>query len=136
MLLFQVLVVVSLVGGFIGGMVWLILRINRYARGRYGRSPISWGRSFLMSLPWIVLLLGYYMDLVSNNNNFAVAIVFAVVVTVSVFWWIAAKTSFWIATATMPILMFLGLGLATIILAVVVVTLAVATKDRKSGNTA
>lgn len=117
--LFTILLVASVLGLLIAALAMAVIRINRHTESRYGIRPISWGRAFLMVVPYFVLGVGCLLDSTRNNHNFSVAIGFAVLLTIGVFWWIAAKTDIPTALASVSLLIILGLALAILILLIV-----------------
>jgi len=76
-----------------------------------------------MVVPYFVLGVGCLLDSTRNNHNFSVAIGFALLLTLGVFWWIAAKTNIPTALASVSLLIIVGLTLAILILLIVCLTI-------------
>jgi hypothetical protein len=100
-----------------------VTRINRKAEARYGIRPISWGRCFLMVVPYASVFLGILMDRGNPNHNLIAGLIVAALVTAGVFWWIKVKTDAITGAVSIGLLALAGLILAGTILFVVYLVL-------------
>lgn len=121
-LLSLILLVVVLVA-VVTGIIMAVKRINVHAEARYSFRPISWGRTFMVVVPLLLLPLAQLLDLSGCNYNLAAALLLLISVVVGIFLWIKSKTNLRIALTSTALLIIIGLVLATFIALIIIIFL-------------
>jgi len=115
----------TIVGVFVGivalglGLYSAIKAINDHCDAKYDYKPISTSRTFLMLIPYALLLLAFIFLLVGNVNVVPavyLSVGLAVFMFVAVGFHIAKHTSFSIAIASIILLATVGFIIALILL--------------------
>ena len=115
MQLLALIAVVGLAAICVVAFAKAVTHINRKAKARYGIRPISWGRCFVMVVPYALVFLGLLMNTRESDHNFIAGVIVAALVMAGVFWWIKLKTDARTAAVSTFLLAFIGLILAGII---------------------
>jgi hypothetical protein len=119
------LLTLTIVGVFVGivalglGLFGAIKAINAHCVAKYDYKPISTGRTFLMLIPYALLLLAFIFLLVGNVNVVPavyLSVGLAVFMFVAVGFHIAKHTSFSVAIASIILLATVGFIIALILL--------------------
>ena len=89
-------------------MVWLSKTLNRYSEEQYGYAPIGLSTIFLGMIPYVLMIAGLlFQD--NDPMNLPMAIVFALLSVIGLFYWILNRSSAMVATGAVVILMIAGL---------------------------
>lgn len=102
---------ISIVAGvisFILILVWLSKKPNEHSMIHYGYAPIGLGTIVLGMIPFILIIAGFVLDNKDPNNLF-MALLFAGMSAIGLFWWVAHRSSWRVASGTVIILLLVGL---------------------------
>ena len=93
---------------FVVLMVWLSKTLNRYSEEQYGYTPIGLSTIFLGMIPYVLIIVGLlFQD--NDPMNLPMAILFASLSVIGLFYWISNRSSAMVATGAVFILMVAGL---------------------------
>lgn len=102
---------ISIVAGviaFILILVWLSHKLNEHSMIHYGYTPIGLGTIVLGMIPFILIIAGFVLEN-KDPNNLHLALLFAGVSVIGLFWWVAHRSSWRVALGTVIILLLVGL---------------------------
>ena len=93
---------------FVVLMVWLSKALNRYSEEKYGYAPIGLSTIFLGMIPYLLIIVGFlFQD--NDPMNLSMAIFFAFLSVMGLFYWILKRSSVMVAAGAIIILMVAGL---------------------------
>lgn len=102
---------ISIIAGIIASvvlLVWLSKKLNSHSFEKYGYRPIGLGTIILGMIPYILVIVGLFLK-DTNLDNLQMAIVFAGLSELSLFGWIAYRSSWKVALGALIILLLVGL---------------------------
>jgi hypothetical protein len=89
-------------------MVWLSKTLNRHSEMEYGYTPIGLSTIFLGMIPYVLIIAGLlFQD--NDPMNLPMAMLFASLSVIGLFYWILKRSSAMVATGAVVILMIAGL---------------------------
>lgn len=106
--------VIAGVIAFIVFLVWISMKLNTYSLDTYGYAPIGLGTIVLGTIPYILIIAGYLFE-DADPVNLQMALIFAGLSIVGLFYWIANKSSWRVAMGAMIILLVVGLPVLLIL---------------------
>lgn len=113
---------ISLVAGY----AWSVGALNRYSEEQYRYTPITFGKSAIVTLPLALICLGVFgwqeIEQIDAGVTVLVAFSSASLILVALFWRIASKSSVGVAASALVVLVIN----ATLILAAIGVSLFLA----------
>ena len=93
---------------FVVLMVWLSKALNRYSEEKYGYAPIGLSTIFLGMIPYLLIIVGFlFQD--NDPMNLSMAIFFAFLSVMGLFYWILKRSSVMVAAGAIIILIVAGL---------------------------
>jgi len=102
---------ISIVAGiiaFVVTLVWLSKKLNEHSMVHYGYAPIGIGTIVLGMIPFILVIAGFLLE-DKDPNNMLMALIFAGLSIIGLFWWVAHRSSWRVALGTSIILFLVGL---------------------------